>query len=103
MFDHFLWSVLVVPPLAVLVVRLLADRLAPARAASVIAWSAVTVAASSTINLLLLAAHALAQVPAAGRLFGWSAAVVAADTAGVEWVPWLSLVLAIAVGVSVGR
>jgi Zn-dependent protease with chaperone function len=93
MFDHFLWSVVVVPPLAVIVVRLLADRLAPARAASVVAWSAATVAATSMINLLLLAAHALAQVPAVGRLFGWSASVVAADTAGVEWVPWLSLAL----------
>ncbi|GAA4608779.1 Zn-dependent protease with chaperone function [Actinoplanes octamycinicus] len=101
MFDHFLWSVVVVPPLAVLVVRLLADRLAPGRAASVVAWSAVTVAATSTINLLLLAAHALAQVPAVGRLLGWSAAVVAADTAGVEWVPWLSLVLLVAVILSV--
>ncbi|KUL40506.1 M56 family metallopeptidase [Actinoplanes awajinensis] len=103
MFDHFLWSVVVVPPLAVLVVRLLADRLAPGRAASVIAWSAVTVAATSTINLFLLAAHALAQVPAVGRLFGWSAAVVAADTAGVEWVPWLSLALSVAVVAAVGR
>ncbi|BCJ39653.1 peptidase M48 [Actinoplanes ianthinogenes] len=101
MFDHFLWSVVVVPPLAVLVVRLLADRLAPARAASVVAWSAVTVAATSTINLLLLSAHALAQVPAIGRLLGWSAAVVAADTAGVEWVPWLSLALLTAVTVTV--
>ncbi|AEV85322.1 peptidase M48 [Actinoplanes sp. SE50] len=93
MFDHFLWSVVVVPPLAVLVVRLLDDRIAPARAAAVIAWSAVTVAVTSMLNLLLLAAHALAQVPAIGRRFGWSAAVVAADTAGVEWVPWLSVAL----------
>jgi Zn-dependent protease with chaperone function len=101
-FDHFLWSVVVVPPLAVLVVRLLADRLAPARAASVIAWSAAIVALTSTVNLLLLAAHALAQVPAIGHLFGWSAAVVAADTAGVEWVPWLSLALIAGVVVSAG-
>ncbi|GIF04889.1 M48 family metalloprotease [Actinoplanes siamensis] len=102
MFDHFVWSVVVVPPLAVIVVRLLADRLAPGRAASVIAWTAVTVAVTSTVNLLLLAAHALAQVPAIGRLFGWSAAVVAHDTAGVEWVPWLSLILLAAAAVSVG-
>ncbi|BCY10512.1 M56 family metallopeptidase [Actinoplanes sp. L3-i22] len=95
MFDHFLWSVVIVPPLAVIVARLLADRLAPGRAAAVVAWSAVTVAVTSTINLLLLSAHALAQVPAVGRLFGWSASVVAADTAGVEWVPWLSLALLI--------
>ncbi|MEV6346797.1 M48 family metalloprotease [Actinoplanes sp. NPDC051851] len=91
MFDHFLWSVIVVPPLVVLAVRLVADRLPPARAAVVIAWSAATVAITSTVNLFLLAAHALAQVPAVGHLFGWSASVVAADTAGVEWVPWLSL------------
>jgi Zn-dependent protease with chaperone function len=103
MFDHFLWSVVIVPPLAVIVVRLLADRLAPGRAASVVAWSAVTVAVTSTINLLLLSAHALAQVPAVGRLFGWSASVVAADTAGVEWVPWVSLALLAGGLVSVGR
>ncbi|GLW31131.1 M48 family metalloprotease [Actinoplanes regularis] len=103
MFDHFLWSVVVVPPLAVLIVRLLADRIAPGRAAFVVTWSAVVVAATSMINLLLLAAHALAQIPAIGHLFGWSAAVVAADTAGVEWVPWLSLALFSGAIVSVCR
>ncbi|GIF13409.1 M56 family metallopeptidase [Actinoplanes teichomyceticus] len=103
MFDHFVWSVVVAPPLAALVVRLLADRLAPGRAAPVVAWSALTVAAASTINLLLLAAHALAQTPVAGRLFGWSPAVVAADTAGVGWVPWCSLALSVLVLVLVAR
>ncbi|GAA2900469.1 hypothetical protein GCM10010443_74620 [Actinoplanes cyaneus] len=60
-------------------------------------------AVTSTINLLLLSAHALAQVPAVGRLLGWSASVVAADTAGVEWVPWVSLALLAGGLVSVGR
>jgi Zn-dependent protease with chaperone function len=101
MFDHFVWSVVVVPPLVVLVVRLLADRLPPAAAARAVAWSAVVVAAASTVNLLLFALKAVAQVPAVGRTFGWSARVVTADTAAEPWVPWLSVVLLAAVAVSV--
>jgi Zn-dependent protease with chaperone function len=102
-FDHFVWSVVVVPPLVVLVVRLLADRLPPATAARAVAWSAAVVAAASTVNLLLFALKAVAQIPAVGRTFGWSAGVVTADTAAEPWVPWLSVVLLAAVGVSVTR
>ena len=103
MFDHFVWSVVVVPPLVVLVVRLLADRLPPATAARAVAWSAAVVAAASTVNLLLFAMKAVAQVPAVGRAFGWSARVVTADTAAEPWVPWLSVVLLVGVAVSVTR
>ncbi|GLY02496.1 M48 family metalloprotease [Actinoplanes sp. NBRC 101535] len=101
MFDHFVWSVLVVPPMIVVVVRLVVDRLAPGRAAVAVVWSAVTVAVASTINLVLLSAHALAEIPAVGRGFGWSARVVADDTAYVAWVPWLSVGLTVAAAVSV--
>lgn len=103
MFDHFVWSVVVVPPLVVLVVRLLADRLPPATAARAVAWSAAVVAAASTVNLLLFAMKAVAQVPAVGHVFGWSAAVVTADTAAEPWVPWLSVALLVGVAVSVTR
>ncbi|GAA3214395.1 M56 family metallopeptidase [Dactylosporangium siamense] len=103
MFDHFVWSVVLVPPLVVLVARLLADRLPPATAARVVAWSAAVVAGASTVNLLLFAMKAVAQVPAVGGAFGWSATFVTADTAAEPWVPWLSAVLLIAVAVSVLR
>ncbi|MEV0128744.1 M56 family metallopeptidase [Dactylosporangium sp. NPDC050688] len=103
MFDHFVWSVVVVPPLVVLVVRLIADRLPPATAARAVAWSAAVVAGASTVNLLLFAMKAAAQVPTVGHAFGWSARVVTADTAAEPWVPWLSVVLLAAVGVSVTR
>ncbi|WP_238009499.1 M56 family metallopeptidase [Dactylosporangium sp. AC04546] len=86
MFDHFVWSVLVVPPLLVLVVRLLADRLWPSTAAVAVAWSAVAAAGSSLVNLVLFALKAVAEIPAVGRLLGWSAQRVAADTAHVPWV-----------------
>ncbi|MFF5228216.1 M56 family metallopeptidase [Dactylosporangium sp. NPDC000521] len=103
MFDHFVWSVVVVPPLVLLVVRLLADRLPPAGAARVIAWSAAVVAAASTVNLLLFALKAVAQVPVVAGVFGWSATVVTADTAAEPWAPWLSVALLAAVLVSVTR
>ncbi|MEV6932727.1 M56 family metallopeptidase, partial [Dactylosporangium sp. NPDC051485] len=97
MFDHFVCSVLLVPPLLVVAVRLLADRLAPSAAARAVAWSALVAAAASTANLALFTAKAAAQVPAAGRAFGWSSAVVVRDTAAEPWVPWLSAALLAAV------
>lgn len=103
MFDHFLWSVVIVPPVFVAVVRLLADRLAPALAATVLAWSAATAAVASTANLAVFALKAAAEVPAIGRTFGWSARVVAADTARVAWVSWLSVALLVAVAAAVLR
>ncbi|WP_433202758.1 M56 family metallopeptidase [Dactylosporangium sp. CS-047395] len=101
MIDHFVWSVLVVPPLLVVAVRLLADRLAPSAAARAVAWSAAAAAVGSTVNLLLFAAHAVAEVPFVDRALGWSAAVVARDTASEPWVPWLSVGLLAAVVCSV--
>ncbi|MFI5908641.1 M48 family metalloprotease [Dactylosporangium sp. NPDC051541] len=101
MFDHFVWSVLVVPPLLVIAVRLMADRLAPSAAARAVAWSAALAAIGSTVNLLLFAAHAIAQLPGVDRLLGWSASVVARDVASEPWVPWLSSALLVAVTISV--
>ncbi|MEV4348567.1 M48 family metalloprotease [Actinoplanes sp. NPDC049596] len=93
MLDHFLWSVVVVPPLVVLAVRWLADRLAPAAAARAVAWSALAVAAASTFNLVLFALHAVAEIPVVGGLLGWSTRVVYEDTERVPFVPWLSIAL----------
>jgi Zn-dependent protease with chaperone function len=93
MFDHFVWSVLVVPALTATVALIAADRMPPGRAAAVLAWSAAGAAAASTANLALFAVTALARIPIAGRWLGWSGAVVARDTVAVPWVPWLSLAL----------
>ncbi|GIG93013.1 M56 family metallopeptidase [Plantactinospora endophytica] len=101
MFDHFVWSVVVVPPLIVLAVRLLADRFAPSAAATIMAWSAAAAGAASMTNLAVFALKAIAEVPAVGAMFGWSARVVADDTAHVAWVSWLSAVLLTASVVSV--
>ncbi|MBU2667983.1 M56 family metallopeptidase [Actinoplanes bogorensis] len=93
MFDHFAWSVLLVPALTVAVALLASDFMPPRRAAAVLAWSAAGAAAASTANLVLFAVKALAELPAAGRVFGWSSDVVANDTRAVPWVSWLSLAL----------
>ena len=103
MFDHFLWSVVVVPLLLVVVVRLLVDRLPPGAAAVALAWSAAVAAAASLANLAVFTVKATAEVPAVGRLFGWSPGVVADDTAHVAWAPWLSAALLCAAAVSVTR
>jgi len=100
-FDHFVWSVLVVPPLLVIAVRLLADRLPPGATARAVTWSAAAAAIGSTVNLALFAAHAAAGLPAVGRALGWSAGIVARDTAVAPWAPWLSIGLLAAAVVSV--
>jgi Zn-dependent protease with chaperone function len=51
----------------------------------------------------VFALHAAAEVPAVGRAFGWSSRVVADDTAGVPWVPWLSVGLVVAAVAAVLR
>lgn len=103
MFDHFLVSVVVVPPLFVAVVWLLAHKLSPSLAARVLAWSAAAAAAASLVNLAVFALKAAAEIPAVGQAFGWSSQVVADDTAHVPWVSWLSVVLLLAAIASVGR
>lgn len=102
MFDHFVVSVVVVPPLVVLAALLVAGRLPPALAARVLAWSAVVVAVASTVNVALFALHAVAEVPTVAHLMGWSPGVVAADTAQVPWAPWGSMPLLAAVVAAVG-
>ncbi|WP_144122659.1 M56 family metallopeptidase [Catellatospora sichuanensis] len=96
MFDHFVWSVLIVPVLVSIAVRLLADRLPPGRAARAVAWSAAATAAACIANLLVFTLKAVAQVPAVASWFGWSARTVYDDTAYVAWVPVLSAVLLLA-------
>ncbi|MEU7901674.1 M48 family metalloprotease [Actinoplanes sp. NPDC049118] len=91
MFDHFAWSVVVVPPLIVLLALLLSDRLAPGPAAVTLAWSAAGAAVAALVNLALFAVKAVAELPAIAGLLGWSHDVVARDTAQVPWVSWLSL------------
>lgn len=103
MFDHFLMSVVIVPPVLLAVVRLLADRLTPSFAAKVLAWSAATAAAASLATLAVFAAKAAAEVPVVGQTFGWSSRVVAADTAREPWVSWLSVALLVAASASVAH
>ncbi|MEV4414926.1 M48 family metalloprotease [Catellatospora sp. NPDC049609] len=103
MFDHFVWSVLVVPALISITVRLLADRLPPGRAARTVAWSAAATAAASIANLVVFTLKALAQTPVAGALFGWSTETVYADTAQVAWVPVVSSVLLAGSGAAMWR
>ncbi|GAA3776432.1 M48 family metalloprotease [Plantactinospora mayteni] len=103
MFDHFVWSVVVVPPLMVVATRLLVDRLAPSLAAVILVWSAVTAAVASVVNLVVFALKAVAELPAVGRALGWSSRLVADDTAHVPWVSWLSVGLLLVVTVAVAR
>lgn len=91
MFDHFAWSVVVVPLAALAVVWLLGDRLRPDLAAKCFAWSALAVAGAAGLNLVAFALKALAEVPAVADAGGWSREIVVADTAHVPWVSWLSL------------
>lgn len=101
MFDHFLVSVVVIPPLLVIAVRLLAERLPPRVAAASVAWSAAGAALAGLADLTVFALKAVAEIPAVGRGLGWSARVVAADTAGEPWVGWLSAALLAAAAVSI--
>ncbi|BBH69839.1 hypothetical protein ACTI_65240 [Actinoplanes sp. OR16] len=103
MFDHFLVSVIVIPPLLVIAVRLLAEHLKPGLAATAVAWSAAGAALASLINLAVFAVKAFAEIPPLGRDFGWSAQVVADDTAREPWVSWLSVVLLTAALISIVR
>jgi Zn-dependent protease with chaperone function len=101
MFDHFLVSVVVIPPMLVIAVRLFAEHLPPRFAAGAVAWSAAGAALASLINLAVFALKAMAEIPLVGRDLGWSAQVVAADTAHEPWVSWLSVVLLTAAGIAV--
>ncbi|BCY11528.1 M56 family metallopeptidase [Actinoplanes sp. L3-i22] len=101
MFDHFLVSVVIIPPLLVLAVRLIADRLTPQTAAVAVTWSAAGAALAGLLNVLVFALKAVAEIPAVGLLFGWSARIVRADTGHVPWVSWLSVALLAAIGVRV--
>ncbi|MDX6744049.1 M48 family metalloprotease [Actinocorallia sp. A-T 12471] len=92
MFDHFAYSVLVAPALVLLGAWLLADRLKPAVAVKVFAWSAVTAAACATVNVLAFVLKAVSELSAVAAWGGWSAEVVKADTAHVPWATGLSVV-----------
>ncbi|HEV7975444.1 M56 family metallopeptidase [Amycolatopsis sp.] len=91
MFDHFAWSVVVAPLIVVLATWALGGRLRPDFAAWAFAWSAAAAAAASTLNLLVFALKALAEIPVVAALGGWSHDTVIADTVHVPWVSWLSL------------
>ncbi|MEU8364056.1 M56 family metallopeptidase [Nonomuraea sp. NPDC048882] len=93
MFDHFVWSVVAVPVALVVVIALLADRLPPARAAKVLAWSAAGTALASVLNVAAFTVVAAAEIPVIAGYFGWSYQTVIADTGHVRWVPWLCVVL----------
>ncbi|MBW8487481.1 M56 family metallopeptidase [Actinomadura parmotrematis] len=93
MFDHFVWSVLVVPVLLVGTAALPARRLAPATGAAALAWSAFATALAAVAVLAAFTVAAAAEVPAVAARFGESSRTVADDTAHVPWVTWLSAAL----------
>jgi Zn-dependent protease with chaperone function len=101
MFDHFVWSVAVVPLLVFAAGHLLVDRLRPDLAARAFAWATLVAAVAAGLNLLGFALKALAELPAVAEIGGWSHETVAADTAHVPWVSWLSLLWCVAAGVAV--
>ncbi|MFF0379402.1 M56 family metallopeptidase [Actinoplanes missouriensis] len=103
LFDHFLVSVVIIPPLLVIAVRLVAEHLPPRIAASAVAWSAAGAALASLANLAVFALKAVAEIPPVGRVLGWSAQVVADDTAHEPWVSSLSVLLLAAATVSLVR
>lgn len=91
MFDHFVWSVLVVPMMFLSATHLLADRLRPDLAVRVFAWSTVATGSAAAITLVSFALKAFAELPVIARFGGWSNQAVLADTARVPWVSWVSL------------
>jgi hypothetical protein len=103
MFDHFVWSVAVVPLLVLTVGHLLVDRLRPDLAVRVFVWTTAATAVAAAVTLAGFAVKAVAEVPAVAVFGGWSHETVAADTARVPWVSWLSLVWCVAAGVEVAR
>lgn len=101
MFDHFAWSVLVVPLLVLAAAHLVADRLRPDPAARVFAWTTFAVGVSAGVNLLSFALKAPAELPVIATLGGWSHHTVLADTAHVPWVSWLSALWCTAAAIAV--
>ncbi|HEX6351533.1 M48 family metalloprotease [Actinophytocola sp.] len=101
MFDHFVWSVVVVPVLVLAAGHLLVDRLRPDLAARAFAWATAIAGIAAGVNLFSFALKALAEIPAVARMGGWSHETVAADTAHVPWVSWLSLLWCVAAGIAV--
>ncbi len=91
MFDHFVWSVIVVPLLVVGAGHLLADRFRPDLAARAFALTTAAAGLAAAANLVTFGLKALAEVPGIAAFGGWSHEFVVADTAHVPWVSWLSL------------
>lgn len=103
MFDHFVWSVLVVPLVVVALTALLGERLPPAPAAVVLAWSAAGAALAGLVNLAAFTVKAAAEVPVVAGFFEWSTQPVIADTARERWVPWLCAALLVSAAVATAR
>ncbi|MBU2663654.1 M56 family metallopeptidase [Actinoplanes bogorensis] len=96
MIDHFLAGVLVCPALVAVTIGLTSARMRPDRAVPFLAWSMAVAALASLANLAVFALKAVAEIPAVGRWFGWSAQAVRDDTAAVPWVSWGSAVALLA-------
>lgn len=101
MFDHFVWSVIVVPVLVLGAGHLLADRIRPDFAVRVFAWTTAAAGLAAAANLVSFALKALAEVPGVAAFGGWSYEFVVADTAHVPWVSWLSLLWCVAASIAV--
>lgn len=101
MFDHFVWSVLVVPMLVTVAGHVLSGRLRPDLGVRVFAWATCGAGMSAAATLLSFAVKAISELSVVARLGGWSRETVIADTAHVPWVSWLSLLWCIAAAVMV--
>jgi hypothetical protein len=69
-FDHFVWSVLVVPTAVVVVAAVLADRLPPSAGVTAFAWSAAATAAASLVTVGAFTIKAAGEVPGIAARFG---------------------------------
>jgi hypothetical protein len=101
MFDHFEWSVVIVPLVVLAVGHLLVDRFRPDLAVRVFAWTTVVVGGAAAVNLASFAVQALAEIPTVAVFGGWSYRTVAAGAAQEPWAPWLCLAWCVAAGVVV--
>ncbi|GAA2117702.1 M48 family metalloprotease [Actinomadura napierensis] len=93
MFDHFVWSVLVIPAAVVVIAALLADRLPPAAGVVALAWSAAVAAVAAFVSLGTFTVKAAGEVPWIAARFGLSQRTIVQDTVHVRWVSWVSVVM----------
>ncbi|GAA0229604.1 M48 family metalloprotease [Actinomadura nitritigenes] len=93
MFDHFVWSVLVIPAAVMGMAALLADRLPPAAGVAALTWSAAVAAVAALVSLGAFTVKAAGEVPWVAARFGLSQRTIVQDTAHERWVSWVSVAM----------